>query len=170
MFAVVPDEDGAAHINDLKLVLIAISVQIARQTLSDKVHFFHLLRRLGDQLLSGEYASFKTIVGLNVFNIGVGDLASVEFKVFLVFLDHYGWFRCRIVFSLENGSLAIKLLDFLNYCDEEAASVLMMRHNSQAFGEFSKDRLVVVLTEHGISKLGSLVLWNLVESCVFSEI
>ncbi len=170
MLAMISHENGAAHVNDLKLVLIAVCVQIARQTLGDKVHLFHLLRRLGDQLLSGEYTSFKTVVGLNVFNIGVCDFASIKFEVFLIFLDHYRWFCCRIVFSLEDGSLAIKFLNFLNYSDEEAASVLMVRHNSQALGELSEDRLVVVLAEHGISKLGSLVLWNLIKSCVFSEI
>lgn len=58
MLAMISHEDGAAHINDLKLVLITVCVQIAGQTLSYKVHLFHLLRRLGDQLLSGEDTPF----------------------------------------------------------------------------------------------------------------
>ena len=98
----------------------------------DEVELLHFCG-LGNELLGWEFSFLKTIVGLNVFNIGVGEITSVEFEVFhsLVFLHGLWWFDSTIVFSLDVWRISIKLCYLLNYGDEKARSVLYMWHHSQ---------------------------------------
>jgi len=103
------------------------------------VNFFHFGLVLCNELLGWEFTLWQTIVSLNVFDIRVGNLAPVELKVFMGFLNNDRGRCVRIIFCLQDRMLSIKLSHFLNHSDKEAAGVLMMRHYSETFGQFIED-------------------------------
>ena len=90
IFALIANENLTPSADDFELVTFRISMQISRQFFSNKVHFFHLSGRLGNELFCWERTSLKTIVGLNVLYIGICDLTSVEIEVFGL-LDFNRW-------------------------------------------------------------------------------
>ena len=81
-------------------------MQISRQFFSDEVNFFHLCGRLSNELFRWERASLKTIIGLDVLNIGICDLTSVEIEVFGL-LDLNRWRSSGFIFSFEVGGLTV---------------------------------------------------------------
>ena len=54
VFSLVAHEDIAAHADDFQQVALTVGVEEAREGLSDKMHFLHLLGRLSDELLCWE--------------------------------------------------------------------------------------------------------------------
>ena len=153
IFAMVTHESAAADANYFQLMLVAISKQVPRHRLGDEVNALHLLWGLCEKLLRWERSSFESIICLDVFNIWVSDLASVELKLshFRLFLYDYRRHSCRLIFSLEVWLLPIALRNFLDYCDEEAACVLVVRHDSQALWQLAQNLLIVMAAEHGLS-------------------
>ena len=139
VLALIAYEDGAPRADDLQLVSVAVRVEVSAELSRDEVHFFHLLWRLGDQLASGEGAALQTIVSLDVFNIRVGDLTPEEVEILhlKVILNGDGRLRGRFVFGLKIWCRAVHLVYLFDHGDEEAAGVLMVRHDAEALGQLS---------------------------------
>jgi len=170
--ALVSLENLTASADNLELMSFTVSMEVPGERLGNKVHFFHLLRRLCDELLGRERANLEAVVRLDVLDVRIGDLAAEEVEIFHlgVVLDIDGRLQRCLVLSLELGLLPVKLGNFLNHSDEEAASVLMMRHHTEALRQLSEDFIVVMATEHRVSDLGSLVLGHGIEVRILIEI
>lgn len=70
VFALVSDENSAAGADDFQF-LLSVSMQIPAQLSRDEVHLFHLLGRLGDELIGWELTADEAVVGLDVLNVRV---------------------------------------------------------------------------------------------------
>ena len=132
ILALIAQKYLTAHAYHVHLMLITVSIEEAWHLSWDKVHFLHLLERLCDKLFSRENPSLQPIVRLDILDVGIWDIASVELEIFLLWivLYHHSGFDGWFIFCLKVGCLTIKLLYFLNYRDEETACVLVMWHNS----------------------------------------
>ena len=81
-------------------------------------------------------------------------------------MDDGRWLNCALVFSLEVRFCSIHLFNLLDDSDEEATSVLVVRHDTEALREFSKNGFIVVLAEHGFFNVRAKVCWNILKGFV----
>ena len=111
-------------------------------------------------MLGRELTLSKAVVGLDVLNIRVRDLAPEEVKVLHVglLLDDSGGRHGRLVFCLEDGLLTVHLCDLLDHCDEETRSVLVVGKHSQTLGHLSENAFVIVTAEHSFFYLRALIV------------
>jgi hypothetical protein len=76
--------------------------------------------------------------------------------------NEISWFRVHFHLLVSNvGHCSIAFSNLLNHSDVEASSVLIVRHKSQTFGEFSQYVFLILIQEHSLLNDVMAADWNI---------
>lgn len=124
------------------------------------MYFGHLRRVLSDQLACWEGPFLEAVVGLDVLDIRVVYVAPEEVEIFhpCVLLNYDGSSHLRFILSLKVWLITLQLGHLLNHSDEESACILVVWHHTEAAWQLRQNLSVVVVAEHRLSKVRSMLL------------
>lgn len=159
-------EGGHSEADHVQLLFL-VALQERREPFVDVEEADHCLLILHHQLVTG-YA--QSVISLDVLEVGVGRVAAIELKISLalVILDHLIHRVSFEIFCRKDRWRDVGNL--FNDCDKESRSILVVRHDSDAFFQLIQNILRIVRHKHGLFDVGMRGCRHLAEILVLCEV